>query len=54
MVTLNRRLFQNCYCVCPSENFITTLLVIHTMVDSNNQDMKIIISLSVILHYVHY
>ena len=26
MVTLNRNLFQNFYCMCLSENFITTLL----------------------------
>ena len=31
-----------------------TLLVTHTMVDSNKQEIKKIISLSVILHYIHY
>ena len=31
-----------------------TLLASQYMVDSNNQEMKMIISLSVILHYVHY
>ena len=54
MVILNRNLFQNCYCRCLSEKFITILLAPQNMVDSKKQDMKMIISLSMILHYVHY
>ena len=54
MVTLNHNFFQNCYCRCLSENFITILLTPQNMVDSNKQEMKMIISLSVILHYVQY
>ena len=54
MVTLNRNWFQNCYCICLSDNFITILLETQYMVDSKKQEMNIIISLSVILHYVHY
>ena len=53
MVTLNLNWFQIFYCMCPSENFITTLLVTYKMVDSKKQEIQKIISLSVILHYVH-
>ena len=49
MITLNRNWFQNCYC-----RFIATLVVTQIMMDSNKQEMQIIISLSVIQHYVHY
>ena len=54
MVTLNCKFFQNCDCRCISENFIAILLAPKKMVDSKNQEMKMIISLSVILHCVHY
>ena len=54
MVTLNCNLLQNCYCMYPSKNFTTALLVTHKIVDSKRQEMHKIISLSVILHYVHY
>ena len=54
MVTLNRNLFQTFYCRSLSENFMTALLVTQKMVDSKMQEIQIIISLSVILHYVHY
>ena len=54
MIKMNRNWFQNCYCRCPSENFITTLLATQTMLDSKKQEMKTIISLSEILNYVHY
>ena len=37
------QLVKNCYCRCPSENFVTALLLTHTMVDSNIQDMHRII-----------
>ena len=50
MVTLNRNCFQNFYCRCPSENLITILLATQTVADSKKQDMKMIISASVILH----
>ena len=40
--------------MCLSDNFITILLAPIIMVDSKKQETKIIISLSVILHYVHY
>ena len=46
--------FQNCYCRCPPENFITDLLVTHTILESKMQEIQRIISLSVILHYIHY
>ena len=54
MVKLNRKLFQKFYCRCLPDNFITILLVPQKMVDSNKQEMKMIISLSVIIYYVHY
>ena len=54
MVTLNHNFFQNCFCRCLSENSITTFLEPQYMVDSKKQEMNMIISLSVILHYVHY
>ena len=46
--------FQNCYCRCPSKNFITTLLVTQYMMNSKRKEIQRITSLSVILHYVHY
>ena len=54
MVTPNHNWFQTFYCLCLSENFLTILLAPQNMVDLNKQDMKMIISLSVIPHYVHY
>ena len=54
MVTLNCNLFQNIYYRCLSENLITILLAPQKMVDSKKQEMNMMISLSVILHYVHY
>ena len=54
MVTLNYNWFHYCYCMCLSENFIKTLLEAQKMVDSKKQEMQKIISLSGILHYVHY
>ena len=54
MITLNRNWFQNCHYRCLSENFISILLATQTMVESKKQDMKKIVSSSVILHYVHY
>ena len=50
----DRNLFQNGYCRSPFENFITYLLVTQKIVDPKRQNMQKIISLSVILHYVHY
>ena len=54
MVTLDHKLFKICYCRSPSKNFVTDLLVNQKMVVSNRQEMHRIISLSVILHYIHY
>ena len=54
MVALNRNLFQNCYFVSPFDNSITAFLMTQKLVDSKNQEMQKIISLSLILHYVHY
>ena len=54
MVTLNRNWSQSCYCRCLSDDFITIFLATQTMVDSNKQETKRIISLSVIQNYVHY
>ena len=54
MVPPNCNLFQNCYCRSPFENLITALLVTQYMVESKKWYTQKIISLSVILHYVHY
>ena len=54
MVTLDRKVFQNCYYRCLSEHFIIFLLVTQIMMDSKRQQMHRIILLSVILHHVHY
>ena len=52
MVTLNCNFFQIFYFRCLSENLITILLGTQNIMGSKKQEMKIIISLSVILHYV--
>ena len=44
MITLNRKLFQNCYCGSPSENFITALLVDGGLKEARDVDNNIIIS----------
>ena len=54
MITLNRKFFKNCYCRFPSENIIISSLVTQYIVDSKSQEIQRIISLSVILHYIHY
>ena len=54
MVPLNSNWFQKFHYRSLSKNGITSLLVTQKMVDSKRQEMQKIISLSVILHYVHY
>ena len=50
----NRNLFQKFYFRCLLENFITILSAPQKMVDQMKLEMQRVISLSVIIHCVHY